>query len=322
MESVASEVFTELFADFVQSEATPLLPETTATEDEDTDNPRLRVVAARHEAERLDLAFKCAEPLSQLRIEAEDGAWLATDVDLSKGLAAFSVLRRPKSIVLTGVTTAGERLRSSQAWADDETSLAAPASLRRLVQRVHDAASDASSGEFRAILDLFRDYLRDPEVSRRRMRRGNRDERPPAPYDPAAVFSEQFGKTAGPMGRPGAFSFERKRVLALIEALFAVSSGAAGTPHNPDTSGEEPDPAAEEEKLVPRPKVPPEPKIAERLGRALRNIEAALLEPQFTAARSPELLGADIALAAVLLVQGLTDGYFRTPDVEIERYPE
>jgi hypothetical protein len=316
VESVGSEVFTELFADFIQSEATPLLPETTAVEEgEDADSPPLRIVAARHEGERLDLAFKSGEPLSQISIEAEDGVWPATDVDLSKGLAVFSVLRRPRSIVLAGITAAGERLRSSQAWVDDETSLAASASLRRLVQRIHDAAGDASAGEFRAVLDLFRDYLRDPEVSRRRMRRGNREEKPPAPYDPAAVFSEQFGRNAGPMARLAAFSFERKSVLAIIEALFAVSSGAASTPRDPDMSGEEPDPAAEEEKLVPRRKAPSEPKVAERLGRALKNVEAALLEPQFTAARPPELLGADIALAAILLVKGLADGH-----LEIELY--
>ena len=57
--------------------------------------------------------------------------------------------------------------------------------------------------------------------------------------------------------------------------------------------------------------------MTEQLRRALRNVEAALLEPAFIAARRPGLLGADIALAAILLVKGLADGY-----LEVEFYRE
>lgn len=46
-------------------------------------------------------------------------------------------------------------------------------------------------------------------------------------------------------------------------------------------------------------------------------MEAALLEPAFITARRPGLLGADIALAAILLVKGLADGY-----LEVEHYRE
>jgi hypothetical protein len=90
----------------------------------------------------------------------------------------------------------------------------------------------------------------------------------------------------------------------------------AGTPPDPGSSGEGPDPAAEEEKLISRPQAPPDTKVTEQLRRALRNVEAALLEPAFIAARRPGLLGADIALAAILLVKGLADGYL---DVELYR---
>jgi hypothetical protein len=44
-----------------------------------------------------------------------------------------------------------------------------------------------------------------------------------------------------------------------------------------------------------------------QLRRALKAIEAAMLDDDFVAARSPQLLGADIALAAVLLVKGISD---------------
>lgn len=56
-------------------------------------------------------------------------------------------------------------------------------------------------------------------------------------------------------------------------------------------------------------------KVTEQLRRALKNVEAALLEPAFVTARRPGLLGADIALAAILLVKGLADGY-----LDVEHY--
>jgi hypothetical protein len=221
VDSVAPKVFTELFADLVQSEATPNLPENTPSDEWEVDTPRLRILAARREGERLDVAFKSSEPLSHLIVEAEEGVWPAAHVDDASGLAVFPMSRKLRSIVLAGTTVAGEHLRSPGAWVDDEASLAAPASLRRLIRRVHDAASRGgeSAGEFRAVLDQFRDYLRDPDASRRRMRPRGAADKPPAPYDPASVFSEGFGKAAGPMPRQTDFSCDRKSVLAIIEAV-------------------------------------------------------------------------------------------------------
>ena len=51
-----------------------------------------------------------------------------------------------------------------------------------------------------------------------------------------------------------------------------------------------------------------------QLGRALKAVEAALLEEGFVSARNPELLGADMALAAILLVKGLADGLLDPQD--------
>ena len=319
VDNVTPDVCANFFAELIQSEALPTLPEQPSSDEPELETPHLRILAARHEGDRLDVAFKSAEPLSDLAVEAEDGVWPATHVDFVRGLAAFPMSRSPGTIVLAGTTTAGGRLTSSQAWVDDEASLAAPASLRRIIRRLQDAdpVGGDPSGEFRAVLDQFRDYLRDPDASRRRSRRSSESDKPPARYDPAAVFSEQFGKAIGAMPRQTDYSHNRKSVLAIIEALFAVSSGVGGRPPDPDTTGEDPDPTAEEEKLISRPKPSPEVRVAEQLRRALKNVEAALLEPTFITGRRPWLLGADIALAAILLVKGLADGH-----LEIEHYRE
>src|SRR5205085_4514852 len=109
--------------------------------------------------------------------------------------------------------------------------------------------------------------------------------------------------------RPPDFTNPMSQSLPYFTQPVVSETLTTDTPRDSGTSEGDPDPAAEEEKLLPRPKAPPEPKVTERLSRALRNVEAALLEPQFTAARPPELLGADIALAAILLVKGLADGH-------------
>ena len=77
---------------------------------------------------------------------------------------------------------------------DDEASLAAPATLRRVFRRMQEGEIAADPVQaFRGILEIFRDYLRDPEAARRRMKRRDDLDRPPGPYDPAAVFSDTFG---------------------------------------------------------------------------------------------------------------------------------
>jgi HKD family nuclease len=319
VDSVVPEVFRELFADLVQSDTPPKLPEQPLSDEPELEVPRLRILAARLEGNRLDVAFKSAEPLSRLAVEAEEAVWPASHVDCANGLVAFPMSNRPSSITLTGTTAAGEQLRSPEAWVDDEASLAAPASLRRMIRQLQEAdpVGGELAGEFRAVLDQFRDYLRDPDASRRRMRRSGEAREALTPYDPTAVFSDEFGKAVGATPRQTDFSHNRKSVLAIVEALFAISSAVGGAPPDPDGSGEDPDSAAEEEKLISRPIRPPEARVTEQLRRALKNVEAALLESNFITARRPGLLGADTALAAILLVKGLADGY-----LDVEQYRE
>lgn len=320
VDTIALDAWSEFFAEVVHSGAQPKLPEHVPSNESELESPRLRILAARHEGNRLDVAFRSAEPLSDLAVETEDGVWSATGFVATKCLAVFPMLRSPRSIVLTGTTVAGARLTSAQAWVDDEASLAAPASLRRISQRLQEVETIGgdAAGEFRAVLELLRDYLRDPDASRRRMHRSGDSHGPPAPYDPAAVFSEKFGNAVGASRHEAESSHSRKGVLAIIEALFAIDPGEIDhTPPDPEANGDDPDPVSEEKKLISRQKVTPEAKVAEQLRRALKNVEMALLEPTFVTSRRPRLLGADIALAAILLVKGLTDGH-----IDVESFRE
>lgn len=320
VDTVSPAGFAQFFAELVESDEQPNLPEHPPCDEWEVEIPPLRILAARQEENRLDVAFKSAELLSHLVVETDEGVWRASHLDVAGGLAIFPISHRLRSIKLSGTTAAGKRLTSAEAWVDDEASLAAPASLRRILRRLQDAESvgQDEAENFRAVLDQFRDYLRDPEVARRRMRRHDECDRPPVRYDPSTVFSEDFGKAGGPVRRQTDTSRNQQPVLSIIAALFAVSPGVGGTTTSPPAAGgngEEPDPAAEEEHLIARPKPMREAKVATQLRRALDGVEAALLDPAFIAARRPELMGADIALAAILLVKGLADGY-----LEVDTY--
>jgi HKD family nuclease len=320
VDTITPAAFAQFFSELTPTDAFPVLPEHPPSDEWELEVPPLRILAARQEGNRLDVAFKSAELLSTLVVEAEEGVWQASQLDVKGGLAVFPISLRLRSIKLAGTTISGERLTSAEAWVDDETSLAAPASLRRIFRRLQDTESSSQdpAEDFRAVLDQFRDYLRDPEVARRRMRRHVESDAPPSPYDPASVFSDEFGRGGAGAPRQTDFSRSQQSVLSIIEALFAISSGVGGTSTSPPPaggSGEEPDPNAEEERLISRPKQMPKTKVVAQLRRALEGVEAALLDPAFIAARRPELLGADIALAAILLVKGLADGY-----LEVDAY--
>jgi hypothetical protein len=106
---------------------------------------------------------------------------------------------------------------------------------RRIFRRLQDAESTGrnSAEDFRDVLHLFREYLRDAEVARRRMRRHTDSDQPPPPYDPAAVFSNDFGRAAGPALRQMDFSQIQQNIFAIIEALFAVSSRVGARSRRP-----------------------------------------------------------------------------------------
>jgi hypothetical protein len=313
LESLTPDAFAEFMGDIVESDELPNLPPDPPSDEWESEIVTFRILAARKDGATLEIAYKSVTTISNLTVEAFEGTWRSIRVDNERGVAVFHVPIKVRWVELIGQATDGKLLRSEKAWVDDEASLSAPASLRRVFRRLQDseASVDSSPESFRAVLDQFRDYLRDPEVSRRKMHRGEKKQQQPAPYDPADVFSDNFGRSSGSLSNQGDQSQDQQNILGIIEAIFSLSSGAGrgGVSEPPTEDGEEPDPEAEEEKIIKRSSAKPSDKTAAQLRRALDGIEAALIDPSFVTARRPELLGADITLAAILLVKGLADGH-------------
>jgi hypothetical protein len=311
---VSHELAEAFFSGLAHIDEAPVLPDAPPSEGWETITPSaLRILAARQEGDRLDIAYKSVEPLTDLSVEADAGAWPAVTVDVERKTARFILPLRLRTVVMSGLGPAGARITSPEAWVDDEASLAAPATLRRVFRRLQDGenATDPIQA-FRGVLEIFRDYLRDPEAARRRMPRRDDPEAPPAPYDPAAVFSDHFGRAGIPLGH-GAAAHTPAGVLSIIEALFAVSRDVGGAPpappHGEDAQdGEDPDPDAAEAMLIHPLRTDSDARGAAQLRRALGAMEQTLCEPAFVQARTASLLGADLAMVAILLVKGLADG--------------
>ena len=326
VDTVSHEAAEAFFSDLVRGDQAPNLPEQSPSDDwEMIALHPLRILAARHEGDTLHVAYHFVGELTDLFIEADVGTWPAATIDAERRLATFTLPQRPRTIVLRGRGPAGEFLESPEAWVDDEASLAAPATLRRVLRRIQESELDASdvAQAFRGVLELFRDYLRDPEASRRRMRRPKDANRPPTPYDPAAVFSDDFGRVGVQASEGSIAAHTPTSVLSIIEALFTISrevaGGVASPPQNEtgEADGEAADPEAAGEALIRKVRIEPKGKAAVQLRRALLAVEQALCEPAFVEARSPALLGADLALAAILLVKELADGL-----LEVTNYRE
>ncbi len=135
-------------------------------------------------------------------------------------------------------------------------------------------------------------------AARRKVRRrDDAPDAPPARYDPAAVFADDFGR-AGLPATPGTQdSLDRPfSALAIIESLFATTGEVAPRrPTQEPDDGEPLDPEAETKKLISRRRPTRDGRTSAALRRAVESIEGALLEPAFVDARAPRVLAEDLA---------------------------
>ncbi len=322
--TVGAEAVEGLLSGLERGDAPPPLPELPPSEAWalPAEAP-LRILAARFEAGRLRVAYRA--PVGTTRLSAASDGWAqpATDVDAAACVAEFGVPLRPKTIAIQAVGPDGSKLSSAEAWVDDEASLSAPATLRRVIQRLRDdgEAGWLSAQAFREVLELFREYICDAEAARRRVGPAGRVDQPAAAYDPSAVFSGSFGAATGsPADRGGDGTIGG--LLAIVERLFAVGravgehfeGGRAEGDVGDAQDGEEPDVEVEQRRLMSLGRASPEPRVRAQLRRALSAVEQALRAPEFVASRTPALLGADLSLAAILLVKGLSAGLLDTVD--------
>ena len=310
-ESTSPEALAALLDELEITDDPPELPAIRPSEDwPDDDRPPLRILAARQSGTELKIAFKSDGPVADFSVICE-GLWPAQRLDLERRVAVIAMPLQARAVAIQATAVDGSRVTSAEAWVDDEASLTAPSTRRRLFAKLAEAEepeSDPARG-YQGILEVFNEYLRDPQAARRKVRRrDDAPDAPPARYDPAAVFADDFGR-AGLPATPGTqdsidmpFS-----ALAIIESLFATTGEVAPRrPTQEPDDGEPLDPEAETKKLISRRRPTRDGRSSAALRRAVESIEGALLDPAFLDARAPRVLAEDLALVGVLLTMGLT----------------
>lgn len=249
--------------------------------------------------------------MTDVTAESEGGTWHARDGSTGN-VAVFGPMAWVGTVALNARDISGARAVTPLSWVDDEDSLRLPASLRKLAGQLSQSGSGPLRGdEFRAVLEMFRDFLTDPETACIRRTRCEADDLP-KPYDPEDVFSDGFG-CPSPRAHPGlAGSHADAGILSIVAALFSLPAAAHGRPPAPELL-DEPDEAEEgapapEPEPVELPTPGSRPGTSARLLKAVAAVSEALLHPPQGFERSPRALGVDIALTAVLLTKGLADG--------------
>jgi HKD family nuclease len=289
------------------SDVTPTLPEKPHEEEEVVATGSFRIMAARQTVDVVDVAFHCAYSLFAVELETEDGLWWpAARIDAAA--ASFHSVSRTRVAVLIGTTADGQKLQSLPCWVDDEGSLNAPATLRRLTDRLEGSEVERGSDEYAAVLDLFRDYLRDPE-SGRGSPRGDRAPPKPLEYDPKTVFADGFAdamKGSGDAG-PGAHS-GRADAISVIAAFFHMPTHAVA-PRDEDPPDDD-DPDASEDQVPSKPlRRPKSADTPARLRTAVQNMVVVLTSPTFATIRRPEKIGDDLAFVAAVMASALANGH-------------
>lgn len=308
VQTTAHEETKELLGGIALSEDVPDLPEEPPSEDWDTYQPTFRILAARHAVDVMEVAYQSPIALSNIAVETDEGLWPATEMLDGKNVARFAMIPRMRQIVLTGTNEAGLTLRSEACWVDDEISLNAPATLRRVLRHLQDAQSPNRGrvDVYISVLDHFRDYLRDPESARGWGRATREVSTAPLPYDPAAVFADGFSESFRIATPHVAMAGGPADPLAIIAALFSVQDeSSADRKVVSDPVDDEPETGLPE---VAASGLPPRVTNPGRLRKAVDGMVAALSDPTFVQGRRPELLGAELALAAIVLVTGLSKG--------------
>lgn len=316
---VNAEAVNAFFSELVRTETAPSLPDHPPSDDwEETPQHALRIVAARQDGDLLRIAYRSQSSLTDLRLEAAEGAWPATNIKADSAEATFNPAHRVHTVTLSGNTENGERIRSPQTWVDDEGSLAASATLRRVFRSLQEREPNTDPAQsYRGILERFSDYLRDPEAARRRVYRSNEGPQSSGPYDPSVVFSSDFGVGGFAARLTSIDPHAPTSIFAIVEGMFfpgrssinQKSPAASPTPHLPEEENNDPE-VAEAALLSGRQRdAKKNGRVNAALGRAVAAIERALCDQSFVKARAPALLGIDVAFTGALLVKGLADGH-------------
>jgi hypothetical protein len=302
--------------------APAMLIETAPDADEFPVEANIRVLAARFDALTLRIAF---EPL-QARI-------LACEVDAARmhfavhepGIISVACFVEPRTLRLEGLVD-GVAAWSAPAWIDREQQLRASASGRGLVNSIRDRLQPGGWNvtAWADIMDVFckhLEYLPALHVGGANTRAQGGERPIQGTFSFSDVFASSYevptmGGLRSLLLQMGGGNQEHSLQKLLLRWFGALEHGEDAEEGMPDDVEE--DGVDLPERL--RPSHPPAPTAAlaesdkRRIKRVLAQIEQAMTTEQFLAQRRPEMLAADLKLAAVLLRTGLRQSWIEAAE--------
>ena len=296
----------------------------------DTGKRYIDIRAARMEAGHIQVTYQ-ADTSTGIICGLVDDSPLE-QIDHGDGWVTFQASHPARIIVLVG-SSDGVDFRSLPHWIDDEYALRASARSRSLAESIRGLVRGGSWG-IRAWTDVLSELYKHlqymPEVwSYRQTSDHGEDDKAKGPvaFEWGDVFADGYGLTIGPgfmatvpIGLEGRISSLRSMILrwyGIVQpepdededsSADGVSDG--GSSDSADGDGHSADSVIALPKAIPRPTLPCASKEDQKRGlKIIKQVTKRLAEAEFLSERQPELLAADLKVAAVLFRTGLAEAW-------------
>lgn len=321
LQSLNAEQFQELYlAEIPRVEGKPDFPEIKEDDDPDTMVSSIRILAARYDDGLLRIGFACSKEIEivNCRVDGESLSFAIED----NGIIALEVVKPPSRIILEGMRS-GEIIHSQEGWVDVEYDLRATARGRSLGEIIRREVQGNRwwIGAWNDILDVFCDYLQ--YMPTRSSRWGHatamRKTKQLASFTAQDVFSSDYGlPNLGSAVKAGLADDRIQSLQQMLLRWFGINEQ-----DEPSTDDDVPTDAGDdgEENVVDRPVKLQKPKIEivypkpaneldhKKAKKSVEQMTKAMTSEEFLSRRSPELLAADLKIAAVLLRTGFKQNW-------------
>ena len=302
------------------------------TEEPPTDSGKsfIHIRAARMEVGRIHVAYQADPGTDITNSEADD--IVLDPVECGNGWATFQTSQQPRSIVLVG-SNGGVEVRSRLHWIDNENALRASARSRSLAESIHDRVRGGTwnIGAWTDVLaELYKHLQYMPKVGHHQRTGDHGDDdksKGPVAFEWGDVFANGYGLIGGsgfmasipigPEGRIGSLRSMLLRWYGIGQPEPEESGGPydddvldIGGTSSADDDGDSADRITALPKALPRPTLPPVSEQDRKRGlKIIKQVAKRLADAEFLSKRRPELLAADLKVAAILFRAGLAEAW-------------
>jgi hypothetical protein len=315
----------DYLAEISKLEGTLDLPDPEEEDDQRESQKSIRILAARYDNGLLQIAYEC-RPKVEITRCLVDGIKVPFSIE-TKGLGSVEVSNPPRIFHLEGMQ-GSDLVMSKPFWVDVERELRLTSRGRSLAGAVRGSvqAGRWGIGAWKEVLDVFCKHLQylPPRSSWFGQIKGDRRAKSLAEFTAKDVFSTTYGlPSLGSAIRGGLVD---DRVHSLQEMLLRWFGTHSQDEPEPEGNGEPTDTDDDDDDVVDRPEQLPLPKTLpqnpkpvtdsdrKRAKKSMDQMTQAMTNEDFLAHRPPELLAADLKIAAVLLRTGLNEGWIDGPD--------